>query len=106
MTLYVNLHNMARLSASIPEEQMERIEELAGSEGPYGSKSEVVRECINRYDRVDELETEVDRLHRERRQLLEQRSENQELQRYVKDEQRYRQAGLVQRLRWWIGGMD
>ena len=37
-------------------------------------------------DRVDELETENARLYRERRQLLEQREENTELVKAVKEE--------------------
>jgi Arc/MetJ-type ribon-helix-helix transcriptional regulator len=57
-------------------------------------------------EQIEGLEQEIDRLNRERRQLLEQREENQELMEYVGDEQRFRQAGLFQRFKWWFTGMD
>lgn len=97
---------MPRITVSVSDEQAERIEELAGDDGPHSSKSEVMRYFIQRSQEADDLERENERLHRERRQLLDQRSENKELQRYVEDEQRYRQSGIVQRFRWWIWGMD
>lgn len=86
MSLYVNLRNVPRVSASITEDQAELIEDLAGDEGPYDSKSEVLRECISAYNRVQELETENERLHRERRQLLEQREDHNDLVRWGETE--------------------
>ena len=106
MRLYVILRNVPRVSASIPDEQAELIEDLAGDDGPYSSKSEVVRECIKAYNRVDELERENERLHRERRQLLDQREERNELVQYVEDELSYRERGLATRVRWWLFGKD
>jgi Arc/MetJ-type ribon-helix-helix transcriptional regulator len=97
---------MPRITVSLNEEQNAQLAELAGDGGPYESKSEAMRSFIGTDERVRELEQEVERLNRERRQLLEQRTENQELKRYVEDEQRYRQAGVFQRLKWWARGMD
>ena len=97
---------MPRITVSVSDEQNERLSELAADDGPYESKSEAMRSFIDADERVQELEQEIERLNRERRQLLEQRSENQELRRYVEDEQRYRQGGVIQRLKWWIRGMD
>lgn len=97
---------MPRITVSVSEEQDAQLAELAGDDGPYESKSEAMRSFIGVDERVRELEQEVERLNRERRQLLEQRSENKELRRYVEDEQRYRQGGVIQRLKWWVRGMD
>ena len=96
---------MARLTISLTDEQEEKVQELVSS-GEYNSKNKAVQFLINRGERVPELEQEIERLKRERRQLLEQRSENKELQRYVNDEKRYREAGIVTRLKWFLRGMD
>lgn len=97
---------MPRITVSVSDEQDARLAELAGDDGPYESKSEAMRSFIGSDERVRELEQEVERLNRERRQLLEQRSENKELRRYVEDEQRYRQGSVIQRFKWWLRGMD
>ena len=97
---------MPRITVSVSNEQDARLAELSADDGPYESKSEAMRSFIGADERVRELEQEVERLNRERRQLLEQRSENTELRRYVEDEQRYRQGGMIQRLKWWVRGMD
>lgn len=116
--------------------------ELAGKDGEYDSKAEAVRAIVRedregtgdepevirqeyeeklaelkvaKNERIDELEQEIDRLNRERRQLLEQREENQELvkfaeeQRSLVSEQRARQnAPVWRRAKWWVfgGGHD
>lgn len=97
---------MPRITVSLSEEQDAQLAELTDDSGPYESKSEAMRSFIGADERVRELEQEVERLNRERRQLLEQRSENKELRRYVEDEQRYRQGGVIQRLKWWVRGMN
>ncbi|WP_227380509.1 hypothetical protein [Haladaptatus halobius] len=69
-------------------------------------------ECIpiDKHERLqqehDELQTEVERLRREKRQVLAQREENQELKRYVEDELSWREQTLATRLRWWIFGKE
>lgn len=55
---------------------------------------------------VDDLRQENERLHRERRQLLEQREENTELVEYVEDEQGYRRASVITQMKWWFRGMN
>jgi len=80
------------------------------------SDAEAVREAIRRSqklaecrERVDELETELERLRNEKRLVLEQREEHTELVRAVERErsiqERKAQAGLGQRLKWAIFGM-
>ena len=66
----------------------------------------MVQDWLSDAEKVNQVESENERLHRERRQLLEQRNENQELVEYVEDEKRYRHAGLFQRFRWWFRGME
>jgi Arc/MetJ-type ribon-helix-helix transcriptional regulator len=90
---------MPRLSITLTEEQNERVEELVEN-GEYKSKNAVVQDWLSDAEKVNQVESENERLHRERRQLLEQRNENQELVEYVEDEKRYRHAGLFQRFRW------
>ena len=70
------------------------------------------RFIIDSYNDINELKSEIENLHqevdqfnRERRQLLEQREEDQKLMTYVEDEKRYRHAGLFQRFRWWMRGI-
>jgi Arc/MetJ-type ribon-helix-helix transcriptional regulator len=97
---------MSRLTITLTEEQAERIEELSGDGGPYGSKSEAVRNLIQTGERVEELETKVERLEREKRLLLEEREEKRELVRYVEDERSWRSASLPRRVKWWVFGKD
>lgn len=81
---------MPRITVTITDEQAELLEEKTGDDGEYESKSEAMRSFISEYEhlseRVDELETENERLHRERRQLLEQREEHTDLVRAAYDE--------------------
>jgi len=111
MRVYVILINVPRVSASIPDDQAELIEDLAGDDGPYDSKSEVLRECISAYNRVQEVEAENERLHRERRQLLDQREERKELVRYAEDQREQEQRARERRQQpawtrawWWLTG--
>lgn len=111
MRCYVDVRHMPRVSASVTDEQAELIEDLAGSDGPYESKSEVLRECIKAYNRVDKVEAENDRLHRERRQLLEQREEHNDLVRYTEDQREQEQRAREKeeqpvwtRATWWFFG--
>lgn len=88
--------------------------EVADSDD-YSSKSDYVRQLIDRHDElqdtVAELKTENDRLHRERRQLLERREEHTELVEYVENElsvaerqRMYEQAPVQTRIKWWFTG--
>ena len=102
---------MPRFSVTLPESQAELIEDLAGEDGPAGSKSEAVRILITDAQRVSEVEDENDRLRRERRQLLEQRDEHGELVRWGESErereQRRRDKSeqpVWTRAKWWVLG--
>ena len=59
---------------------------------------------------LDELRTECERLQREKRQILDQRDEHNELVTAVQEErsleQRRARAGALTRFRWWAFGMD
>lgn len=102
---------MPRLTITITEEQEEILESKSGDDGEYESKSEVVRFFIENGERIEELEQEIERLTRERRQLLEQRGEHDELVRYAQDEreqrerrQERRQEPAWTRAWWWLIG--
>lgn len=62
---------MPPITVSLSEEQDARLTELVADDGPYESKSEAMRSFIGADEQVHELEQEVERLNRERRQLLE-----------------------------------
>lgn len=64
----------------------------------HGEEAERLRE------EVDELQTEVERLRNEKRLILEEREEKNELARYVEEEQTWRQAGIITRTKWWLYG--
>ena len=102
---------MPRYTVTLPDEQGELIEDLAGDDGPATSKSEAVRILIDDAQRVSEVEDENDRLRRERRQLLDQREEHSDLVRYADAEreqaeldQRRRKQPVWTRVRWWVYG--
>lgn len=105
---------MPRITVTITDDQAELLEEKTGEGGEYESKSEAVRSFIQEYERlsgrVEELETENQRLHRERRQLLEQREEHTDLVRAVESErtlaERRARAGLLTKAKWALFGMD
>ena len=106
---------MPRLTITVTDEQSELLAELSGDGGPYESKSEAVRSFIESGEDTEELRREVERLNRERRQLLEQREENQELVEFASEtrsvlerrEQRseiIRTAPVWRRALWWVLG--
>ncbi|RJS96774.1 hypothetical protein D3261_18860 [Halococcus sp. IIIV-5B] len=102
---------MPRLTITVTDEQAAMLEELSGDGGQYESKSAAVRSFIQSGDRVSELEQEVERLNRERRQLLEQRKEHRELVRYAEDRRDRDQSARERRKKpawtrawWWLTG--
>lgn len=102
---------MPRLTITVTDEQAELLEELSGDSGQYESKSAAVRNFIQAGERVAELEREVERLNRERRQLLEQREEHGELVRYAEDQRDQDQSAHERRQQpawtrawWWLTG--
>jgi hypothetical protein len=81
------------------------------------SDAEAVRECIRRSRRLDDveervadLEEEVERLKREKRLILEERQEKQQLAKFAEEQQTViqerRDASLVTRAKWALFGRD
>ena len=95
---------MEPVTVSIEESQLGLLDSLSADDGPCKNRSEAMRMIIQRYSEQSELAEEVERLNRERRQLLAQREEHDELVRYVDDELSYRENGLLTRARWWLFG--
>ena len=114
---------MKRVTFKIPEDWKNELDERADEAGD--SRSEVLRKIVDdalhtpeddgeqeRLRReVEELQTEVERLKNEKRQILEQREENQELVEYVEAEKSLveeqaerKQAPVWQRAKWWVMG--
>jgi Arc/MetJ-type ribon-helix-helix transcriptional regulator len=101
---------MPRLSITLTDEQNDRIEELVES-GEYSSKNAVVQDWLSRGEKVNQLESELERCRRARRQLLEQREENKELVRYAESEREAAErredrqsAPAWRRAKWWLFG--
>lgn len=95
---------MDKRTIRIPDDVAEDIDRRA--EENDVSDSEAARELLRRGMEADELEREVERLNRERRQLLEQREENQQLRRYVENDVDWHEASLPTRLRWYVFGKE
>lgn len=77
---------MPRLTVTITDEQDELLDEISGDSGRYESKSAAVRDFIQAGERVTELEEEIERLRREKRLILENQEEHNELVEYVEAE--------------------
>jgi TolA-binding protein len=129
---------MPRFSVTFDDEDDAYLADLAADEAPYDSKAEAVRAIVSEHrtgstdepemirqeyerkltkletaknEEIEELEQEIARLNRERRQLLEQREENNELVRYAQSEreaaerrEKRRQANVVRRAWWYLAG--
>jgi TolA-binding protein len=71
---------------------------------------ELRTELDERESHIDELQTDVERLQNEKRLILEEREEKEELVKYVQDErtveQRWREATALKRMKWRLFGMD
>ena len=104
---------MGRTSVTLDDETEAILDAEIAPNGPYESRSEAVRECIREYAqlhrRIEDLETENERLHRERRQILEQREEHTDLVTVVERQQSLQeqraQASIFRKMKWAITGM-
>ena len=111
---------MQKVTFSLEEQQLDRIDEYQ-EENDISSRSEALRRFIDDYEELhteyeelhtdyEELQTELEQERNRNRLILEQREEHTELVKYVQEErtaeQRWREAGIGQRLKWRIFGMD
>jgi Arc/MetJ-type ribon-helix-helix transcriptional regulator len=69
---------MPRLTVTISEEHEQILEERSDVGAAYRSKSEVVRECIESYERVEELSNQLSCLEAEVETLRDQREQLQQ----------------------------
>jgi Arc/MetJ-type ribon-helix-helix transcriptional regulator len=69
---------MDQITIRLPEGLIAELDDEAKN-GQYDSRAERIRDVLESRTEVDELRQEVERLRRERRQILEQRTENQDL---------------------------
>ena len=104
---------MPRLTVSISEDQQSFIEEKAGDGRPYESKSAFVRECLQRYEQVDELEAQVNDLQNQLRAANSKNDDMDDLAEYVQGERELqsmererRNAPIWDRVRWLIFGRE
>ena len=90
------------------EEKLERLQAEHESELD-AIQAEYQKQIDNLESEVDDLETEIQRVHREKRQILEQRKEHTELVKQVEQErslaEKKSQAGVLTRTKWWLTGM-
>lgn len=97
---------MRPVTTRIPDDTHRILEDMADEQDR--SVSELVREHVEKGleydDRVEELERQVIRLENEKRALIEDREERQQLVKYVEDELSYREAGLGTRMKWFLFG--
>lgn len=109
---------MQQITLRVPEDTLESLESEADDHGV--SRSEYIRDVLESRDehaedvdklrdQVDELETELDRVKNEKRLLLEDREEKQELVRYAEDQrtraERKDSAPIWTRAKWKVFGM-
>ena len=101
---------MDQIAVRLPDDLLDAVDAAADEQDV--SRSVYIRDTLERRvsgetdQRLRELEQEVERLNRERRQLLEQREENQQLRRYVENDVEWHEASLPTRLRWYVFGKD
>lgn len=75
---------MESVSTRLDDETARLVREAADERGD--SLAEVLRELVEKGLEYDDVKRENDRLHRERRQILDQRDEHNELVAYVEEE--------------------
>ena len=111
---------MQKVTFSLTDDHLETIEEWQ-EEHDISSRSEALRRFIEDYEELhtryeelhtqgEELQTELEQERNRNKMILEQREEHTELVKYVQDErtveQKWREAGIGQRLKWRLFGMD
>jgi Arc/MetJ-type ribon-helix-helix transcriptional regulator len=95
---------MEKISVTLRSDQVGEISDLVGDE--YDSRSEAVRDLVDKGLEYAELETENERLRSEKETLIRDREEHQELVEYVEGERSWREQPLTTRVRWWLFGQE
>lgn len=103
---------MKKLSVSLGEEHVDMLDDRQDA-GEADSRSEALRSFLDEIEELreerDELARELEATKNEKRVIVDQREENTELRRYVKEqrtqEQRWREASMTQRMKWRLFGM-
>lgn len=112
---------MQRVSVKLDEDMVKQLDSLANDQSV--TRSDVIRDTLDDglntdddveiqrlQERITDLETENQRLRREKRLVLEQREEHTELVNTVKEEQslakRKAEAGLWTKTKWALFGMN
>lgn len=119
-SMLVVLLSMQKVAVTVEEEHLY---ELKAMEHLFDcdSRSAAFRRLIAEYNETrreydslkaeyEELQTELEAVKNERKTLIRDREEKQELVKYVEDErtneQRWRQAGLLKKVKYTVFGMD
>ena len=118
--------NMQQITLRLPEDVLEDVEaeaedagasrseylrDVVESRNEHGEDAKRLREDAERLrEEADELRAHVERLRNEKRQILAQREENQELVKYVEQERTLQEerlrASVFTRAKWWVLGRD
>lgn len=93
-----------KISVTLGSEQVGEISELVGDE--YESRSEAVRELIDRGFQYEALERERDRLQEQLAAVNSRQDEVTEIVEYVDEERSWRSAPIWQRAKWWVFGQS
>lgn len=101
---------MESITVSIEEEHTEYLDELSQDDGPYNNRSEAIRDIIDQHPEIERLETETERLQREKQQILDQRKDLRELAEFAEQEkslqERRIEAPIWERAKWWLLGKN
>lgn len=104
---------MEQITLRLPAEVKEEVEEEADEHDQ--SRSEYLRDVVesrNEHERLraelEDLQDELDRIRREKRQILDERTEKKELAKWAESkadiEERRRRAPAWERAKWWLLG--
>lgn len=91
-----------KISVTLRSEQVGKLSDLVGDE--YENRSEAVRGLLDKGFAYDEIEATADRLERQLAQVIDERDDHQEIVAYVEEEQTWREAPLLTRMKWWLYG--
>lgn len=98
---------MESVSTRLDDETVSDIRETA--EERDVSMAEVIRGLIEQGQDYERLKAETERLRREKRLILEEREEKQELVKYAESERQLKKkkdhANLLKRAKWWFTGV-